>query len=329
MPLMTTFDEPPQDLDALESEALARVRHLGSGKATRRDIEQTRQWGRRSAAHAQALMQAGLLWDRLGPAGRNLLKRRGDPVLPGWEPAPRVSRRALVGGALACSGVAWLAVSPPLELWPSLRDVMVDYRTATGEQRQLTLPGGTALTLNTATSINVRRGSGGVGDRVEIVTGEAAVTVDAAADGVVVAGDGEVSARTAQFNMLYRRGVTRVTCLDGEVRVSCRAAEQRLRAGQQVDYGPGGLGAPAAVDPAEVSAWREGVLIFHYRPLDEVVAEINRYRPGRVMVVNAALGRRLVNGRFRIDNLDAIMSMFQQIFAAKLTRLPGGIVVLS
>ena len=86
---------------------------------------------------------------------------------------------------------------------------------------------------------------------------------------------------------------------------------------------------PIPIDPAEVAAWQDGVLIFHYAPLADVVAEVNRYRPGRVMVMNAELGRRLVNGRFRIDNVDGIMAMFQQIFGAKITHLPGGVVLLS
>ena len=33
--------------------------------------------------------------------------------------------------------------------------------------------------------------------------------------------------------------------------------------------------------------------------------------------------------RFRIDNVDGILTMFQQIFGAKARHLPGGIVLLS
>ena len=35
--------------------------------------------------------------------------------------------------------------------------------------------------------------------------------------------------------------------------------------------------------------WREGVLVFRDMPLSEAVAEINRYRPGRIMVLDDAL----------------------------------------
>ena len=42
--------------------------------------------------------------------------------------------------------------------------------------------------------------------------------------------------------------------------------------------------------------WREGVLVFRDMPLSEAVAEINRYRPGRIMVLDDALAARRVSG---------------------------------
>ncbi|WP_420967015.1 FecR family protein [Bradyrhizobium sp. B120] len=326
---MTRHDEPSEELTAIESEALARVQRLGSGQATRRDIEETRYWGSQSSAHSEALAQASLLWDQLGPAGANLLKRRGDSLLTDVRRQPRMTRRAMLGGALATSAAAYLVVSPPMQLWPSLQDVMADYRTAAGEQRKLTIDGGVKVTLNTGTSVNVQSGDNSQ-DRIEILTGEAVIAAASASREVrVVAGDGEMSARQAQFNVRHEPRSTCVTCLDGEVRVTRHSSVAALRAGQQVSYAALGLAAPMSVDPAEVTAWRDGMLIFHDAPLGSVVTEINRYRSGKVMVTNAELERRLVNGRFRIDNVDGILTMFQQIFGAKARHLPGGIVLLS
>ena len=146
----------------------------------------------------------------------------------------------------------------------------------------------------------------------------------------VVAGDGEMRAHQAQFNVRHdQRSTCVVTCLDGEVRVNRHSSVATLRAGQQVSYAALGLAAPMSVDPAEVTAWRDGMLIFHDAPLRNVVTEINRYRSGKVMVTNAELERRLVNGRFRIDNVDGILTMFQQIFGAKAGHRPGGLVLQS
>lgn len=327
---MTDSDEPSEELTAIESEALARVQRLGSGRASRRDIEETKRWGNQSSAHSEALAQASLLWDQLGPAGHNLLKRHGDCILPDVRPRPRMTRRAVLGGALATSAAAYLVVSPPLQLWPSLQDVMADYRTATGEQRKLAIDGGVRMTLNTGTSVNVQSGDTSL-DRIEILTGEAVIAAEASAgrEVRVVAGDGEMRAHQAQFNVRHGPRGTCVTCLDGEVQITRHSSVAMLRVGQQVSYAALGLAAPMSVDPAEVTAWRDGMLIFHDTPLGNVVAEINRYRSGKVMVTNAELERRLVNGRFRIDNVESILLMFQQIFGAKARHLPGGIVLLS
>ena len=64
-------------------------------------------------------------------------------------------------------------------------------------------------------------------------------------------------------------------------------------------------------------------------PLAEVIAEINRYRPGRIVVWNADLGRRPINARFRVSNVDDILALAQRAFGAKVTTLPGGLVLLS
>lgn len=327
---MTDFDDPPEELTPIEREALVRVQVLGSGRATRQQIEDAKLWGRQSIAHTEALARASLLWDQLGPAGDNLLKRRGEAVLPAFRSQPRLSRRAMLGGALATSAAAYMVVWPPLALWPSLRDVMADYRTAAGEQRRITIDGGVTVTLNTGTSVNAQSDGSNL-DRIEILTGEAVIATEAASQrGVrVIAGDGEVSARQAQFSVRHEQQGTCVTCLDGELRVDRQSSKVELRRGQQVRYAALGLGMPISVDPVEVTAWQQGLLIFHDTSLGGVVEEINRYRPGRVMVTNAELGRRLVNGRFRIDNVDGILTMFQQIFGAKATHLPGGIVILS
>jgi transmembrane sensor len=71
------------------------------------------------------------------------------------------------------------------------------------------------------------------------------------------------------------------------------------------------------------------MLVFHNKPLAEVVEEIHRYRPGRIVVTNDELGRRVVNGTFRRDQLDSFVAQVQQLFGAKVTSLPAGLTLLS
>ena len=83
------------------------------------------------------------------------------------------------------------------------------------------------------------------------------------------------------------------------------------------------------IDPAVEAAWQEGLLIFRYTPLPKVVEEVNRYRSGRIFIVNAELNAHLINGRFHIDRIDEVLVQIEQAFGVKAKTLPGGIVLLS
>ncbi len=107
-----------------------------------------------------------------------------------------VGRRALLGGAIsaAAASVGYAIVRPPLDLWPSLTEMTADYRTGVGQQQQITLDDAVLLKLNTRTSVSLlsRDTTGGQTDRIELVSGEAAVTAahGSAKPGVVVAAQG-------------------------------------------------------------------------------------------------------------------------------------------
>jgi transmembrane sensor len=83
------------------------------------------------------------------------------------------------------------------------------------------------------------------------------------------------------------------------------------------------------VDPAVVSAWQQGVLVFRSDPLSRVIDEVNRYRSGRIVLVNEELGRRQVFASFRIDRIEDVVPRLQAVFGMRVRSLPGGIVLLS
>ncbi len=103
----------------------------------------------------------------------------------------------------------------------------------------------------------------------------------------------------------------------------------RLDKGQQVSYSDAGLGSVESVDVDRATSWRSGLLVFQNRPLAEVIGEVNRYRPGRIIITNEDLGRRVVNGTFRGDQVDTFIAQIEQLFGAKVTRLPAGLLLLS
>jgi transmembrane sensor len=209
-----------------------------------------------------------------------------------------------------------------------MTELTADYRTVVGEQRRVTLAGGASMQLNTRTSVALRNADD-AGQGIELIDGEALIDTGSSGPFTVIAGNGRVSATGARFNVRYDRTTSCVTCLDGAIDIHRLGATQRLEERQQYTYGERGVGAAAAADPATATAWQDGLLVFQRTPLATVVDEVNRYRPGKIVLMNARLGERTVNARFRVQNIDEIMTLAQQVFGAKVTSLPGGLVILS
>ncbi len=317
------------EVDPLKRDARRWVTHLVSGDATAADVEALTRWRRQSGAHEQAFAEAAQLWKRLGPGGRAFVEKRGAPVWPGRRAT--VSRRAMLGGAgaLAAAAAAYAMVDPPLGLWPSLNELKADYRTATGEQRRLTVAD-VAVQMNTQTSIAIPSEAGGM-DRVRLIAGEAsfAMPAESARPLIVLAGGGRAVASRARFDVRTIGSTVCVTCVHGEVEVQQGAQATTLGAGRQLSYDDRGLGQILGIDADEATSWQDGFIVFRYTPLSAAVDEINRYRPGRVIVLNWTLGKKVVSGRFRIERIDEVLVWIGRATGARSRSLPGGLVLLS
>lgn len=313
-------------------EAVAWVQRLDAGRVTHSDLEALKRWRAQSPAHEAAFVDARRLWRTFTPAARNM-RARGDvprelvPPKPGHS---ALSRRALIGSGLAAASVAvaYAAVHPPLDLWPSLAALRADYRTATGEQRNVALAGDMSLQLNTRTSVALHPPDGRL-DRLELIAGEASFLCGPRqARGLIVrAADGTMTTDQARFDVRRNDQSVRVICIEGEVSVTLGAQAAMLGPGQQVSY-ERDIGRTVPADIELVTAWQQGVLIFRMTPLAEVVEEINRYRSGRVILADRTLADMAVSGRFPIGRMDEILMRLNQAFGVTSRALPGGIVLL-
>lgn len=324
---------PPDSDEAVRQQATAWVLRLVSGQATGADAEALRRWRDQSAVHREAFAEAKLLWETLGPAASEVASRTAaaGAMVPAMETSRKLGRRAVLGGVLAASvaTIGYLGARPPLQLWPSFGELQADYRTATGEQRNVALADNISLVLNTRTSIGVA--SSAEAKLVELISGEASFNARAGAQTRldVVAADGRAMASMARFDMRRDGAAVRVTCLDGSVAVGARGRSLTLSAGHQAIYDSGGLQGVTPVDVAAVTAWQQGQLVFRHEPLARVVAEVNRYRPGRIVLLNDRLGERDVVATFRLDRIDEAVGHLARAFNAQIRYLPGGVVVLS
>ncbi|WP_229309160.1 FecR family protein [Hyphomicrobium album] len=236
--------------------------------------------------------------------------------------------------AAASIAGAYAMARPPLGLWPSWKELTADYRTATGEQRVLALAANVSVRMNTQTSIVVQPSDENT-DSVALVAGEASFATggDGARRFVVLAGERRIEAKVAKFDVRYMPGRNAaplcVTCISGQLKVVSGTNVTTLEPGQQFRRDGNGQQEIVDVDPEVASAWQQGILIFRATPLADVVEEVNRYRPGRIIVINDEIARMPVSGRFRVARLDEILVRIEQAVGAKILSLPGGLVVLS
>jgi transmembrane sensor len=242
-----------------------------------------------------------------------------------------MTRRIMLGGgaAVAAASAAYAIVNPPLGLWPALDEWTADYRTATGEQRRVMISDVT-VEMNTQTSIVVPARVDGM-DCIKLISGQASFALPAQPqrDLSVIAGSARIVARHGRFDVRSTGAGVDVTCTDGQLQIERGDQAVTVAAGSQLTYDDRAIGRSLAVDTAEATSWHEGFIIFRSTPLANAVAEINRYRPGRVILLNRALQATPISGRFQIARIDEVLVWIEQAAGARARALPGGIVLLS
>jgi len=333
--MKTLADEFTIPADKLQQQAWVWLRLLKSGDVKEWEAQRFQHWLNASPAHKEAFSAARQRWDTLGAAAGELSR-----VLPKVSenqqhahrrPASAWGRRAFLGTAVA--GVATVAgvavVRSSGGLLPSLDEWGADYRTATGEQRAVTLAGQVRVVLNTQTRIRRETTRTGVAG-ISLLSGEAAIDLPAGGQrfGVMAAG-GQSLADTGRFEVSHLNGKVCVTCLAGAVRVEHPSGVRELEARQQTVYDSHTIAGIVNIDPVRISSWRNGELVFDQTRLIVVLQEIDRYRPGRIVLMNDSVRDLPVSGSFYIASLDRALSQLQHTFDLKARSLPGGLLVLS
>ncbi|ASK32918.1 iron dicitrate transport regulator FecR (plasmid) [Alcanivorax sp. N3-2A] len=313
---------PAAHTDRITREAQDWVIRLASGRATAADGDAFRRWCARSPAHARAFAHCRRVWQGVQKASGET-PQEVTPLAPARQ--AHLTRRAFLGGALAAS-VGWAALRSPLDLWPRIDALSADLSTQTGEQREVVLANSATLRLNTQTSIDLTRQRDRVTGLV-LNTGETEISTAGAF--TVTAGNGSVQARRARFNIRYTDDRVRVTCLEGEVIVDHGRHRAQLRPPQQIVYNQTRTTPVRSVDPDRVSAWRQRMLVFDGTPLKQVVEEVNRYRPGRIVLLDETLGRTPVQAYLSLDKLEDFAALVREVHGANVRALPGGVLIIS
>jgi len=141
---------------------------------------------------------------------------------------------------------------------------------------------------------------------------------------------GEARVLGTQFEVRLQPGGARVTVLSGRVgvRASAGAPQQILGANQQVAYVDGLAQPLQPVDSDQLLAWRQGWLNYSKASVAEVVQDLGRYYPGRILVFNDSLAARRISGSFPNKDPRAVLDSLQGVLGFEQHSLLGRVIVL-
>lgn len=328
--------------------ALGWIARLHSEESTREDHEGFALWLAEDPARRSAFDSMLALWDDLGSVRHlpdfDLAEHRpAEPSFPG-VPAGKPSRPAFFpagAGAPAADHRRWLAgalavaacLVAALFLWPLLTgEQPAEYfQTATGEQRTITLPDDSRVMLNTATRLRVTYSKGQ--RRVELLRGEAwfGVRHDPTRPFHVDAGSARVTALGTAFNIYREGGTADITVSEGVVRVTeldvppgRPAQSETLHVNQQVTADRRGLQPVEVVDVTRRLAWQRGEIIAEEMPLPELVRQIQRYHPTRILIADNAVAAMKISGVFQLERPEAILGALEVSLGVQVAELDDG-----
>jgi transmembrane sensor len=208
-----------------------------------------------------------------------------------------------------------------------------DYRTGIGEQRTVRLADGSMVLMNTDSAIDVSWT-----DRqrtIRVIQGEALFTVSPDRQRPFIVHSGRLRATALGTAFIVRRGQIAVTLTVTEhaVAVSDESSPTTtaltLQEGEQVSFSAEtGLGSAQPVNLQAITAWQRGKLIVESQPLGIVVEELNRYRRGRIVILNPSLKRLKVTGVFDLAQPDSAVQLIRRTLPVSLTQITPLLILL-
>lgn len=280
------------------------------------EVEQAEfaKWYAASEEHARAWLQLGMLDHRFStasvPARNALLKARDSAHHRMRKIGSGLASLALVVGLTLLVGKNHL----PMDYW------MADQRTATGEQRVVTLADGTRLNLNTHSAVDVRFDE--TTRLIVLYEGEIMVQTghNDARPFIVKTRDGSLRALGTRFMVKREDDGTRLSVLQSRVAAHPEhtADETVYAEGQQVLMHRDGLGQRLALNPG-ADAWTRGMLVLDNVRLADMVRELNRYRRGH-LGVDADVADLRITGSFPLNNIELALNALLPTLPVHITQ---------
>jgi len=194
-----------------------------------------------------------------------------------------------------------------------------DYRTAKGQMKQVTLPDGTKVTLNTATAFDAF--FDGKERLLALREGEIQLEVVNVKSldfkpFIVSTQEAFLSPLEANFTVRQYRHTTRLGVLEGRVEAMPKFAEHKekniILAGHQAELSEHSIISYENLSTDTIS-WLDNMLAVHNMPLHQFIQEVSRYHQG-LLRVSPKIANIEVSGAFPIADVNIILNMLSNTY---------------
>jgi transmembrane sensor len=317
------------------------------------------QWQQQSAEHQNAWQQAQAYWDasaeikpqfsELGLFNRlnlalqiktELIRENSSQKLnrlkgwKGWNPrfvtAAPIALSCLLFCVFLTNHSKVLKDTSEVKTLAAKPRVMTVHQTAWQQQREVILEDGSIVNLNWDTKISVTMNP--KQRNIVLHRGEAHFNVAANKSRpftVVAQGVSATAVGTAFVVHLDKNNQTTITVNEGIVEVASPATSPlQLTLKQQISLSTTSVGNTLTVDTDTINAWQQGMLVFHDRPLLNVLEELNRYT---LFSIEAGLIYnidRRVTGTYFINRADDALALIALAFNLELAPQDGNHVLV-
>ncbi|WP_407728665.1 FecR domain-containing protein [Pseudomonas helleri] len=288
---------------------------LRSGHASEADWQAYRQWRAQDPRHEQLCAQ---LETRLGVFKVPIAQGISGKVLQQALTTPGTSRRKLLQGALACTGVA-LGASLLVSQRTALGELTADVSTGTAERRTVSLPDGSELFLNAKSAVDLD--FSGPHRIVRLLDGElrVKVAVNPATPFQLVTPQALIHVLGSDLTVREREGQGLVVALKGALQIARQGLETlQLQTGHEVSYDRYGF-SPVRVMSLGAAAWVDGLLEVRDVPLAQIIEALRPYRGG-VLRIDPAVAELRVSGMFRLDKTEQVLDTLARTLPIQVLR---------
>jgi len=288
---------------------------LRSGHASEADWQAYRQWRAQDPRHEQLCAQ---LETRLGVFKVPIAQGVSGKVLQQALTTPGTSRRKLLQGALACTGVA-LGASLLVSQRTALGELTADVSTGTAERRTVSLPDGSELFLNAKSAVDLD--FSGPHRIVRLLDGElrVKVAVNPVTPFQLVTPQALIHVLGSDLTVREREGQGLVVALKGALQIARQGLETlQLQTGHEVSYDRYGF-SPVRVMSLGAAAWVDGLLEVRDVPLAQIIEALRPYRGG-VLRIDPAVAELRVSGMFRLDKTEQVLDTLARTLPIQVLR---------